>query len=91
MTVINQSELYDTAVPYSAIHSEDDRNYIYVAEQEETILGKEYIARAIEVEILDKNEKYAALSAQAIDLETKIITDSDRYIEAGSRVRLQNP
>lgn len=91
MTVINQSELYDTAVPYSAIHSEDDRNYIYVAEQEETILGKEYIARAIEVEILDKNEKYAALSAQAIDLETKIIIDSDRYIEAGSRVRLQNP
>lgn len=91
MTIVNQSELYDTAVPYSAIHSEDDRNYIYVAEQEETILGKEYIARAIEVEILDKNEKYAALSAQAIDLETKIITDSDRYIEAGSRVRLQNP
>lgn len=91
MTIVNQSELYDTAVPYSAIHSEDDRNYIYVAEQEETILGKEYIARAVEVEILDKNEKYAALSAQAIDLETKIITDSDRYIEAGSRVRLQNP
>ena len=54
-------------------------------------MRKEYIARAIEVEILDKNEKYAALSAQAIDLETKIITDSDRYIEAGSRVRLQNP
>ena len=91
MTIVNQSELYDTAVPYSAIHSEDDRNYIYVAEQEETILGKEYIARAVEVEILDKNEKYAALSAQTIDLETKIITDSDRYIEAGSRVRLQNP
>lgn len=90
MSVVKQSELYGTAVPYTAIHSEDGRDYVYVAEQQETILGEEYIVRALEVEILDKNEKYAALSEMAVDSETKIITESDRYIEAGSRVRLQN-
>lgn len=90
MSVVKQSELYGTAVPYSAIHSEDGKDYVYVAEQQETILGEEYIVRALEVEILDKNEKYAALSEMAVDSETKIITESDRYIEAGSRVRLQN-
>lgn len=91
MNVVKQSELYETAVPYSAIHSEDSKDYVYVAEQEETILGKEYVVRAVEVDIMDKNEKYAALSEQAVNMEQKIITDSDRYIEAGSRVRLQNP
>lgn len=90
MSVVKQSELYGTAVPYSAIHNQDGRDYVYVAEQEETVLGEEYIVRAIEVEILDKNEKYAALSEAAVDSEAKIITESDRYIEAGSRVRLQN-
>lgn len=90
MQVVKQSELYGTAVPYSAIHSEDNKDYVYVAEQEETILGKEYVVRAIEVEIMDKNERYAALSQTAVNMDAYIITDSDRYIEAGSRVRLQN-
>ncbi len=91
MSIVKQSELYGTAVPYSAVHSKDDKDYVYVAEQEETILGKEYVVRAVEVEIMDKNDKYAALSEQAVDMEANIITESDRYIEAGSRVRLQNP
>lgn len=90
MSVVKQSELYETAVPYSAIHSEDGRDYVYVAEQQETILGEEYIVRALEVDILDKNEIYAALSEMTVNSETKIITESDRYIELGSRVRLQN-
>ncbi len=90
MSVVKQSELYETAVPYSAIHSEDGRDYVYVAEQQETILGEEYIVRALEVDILDKNEIYAALSEMTVNSETKIITESDRYIESGSRVRLQN-
>lgn len=90
MSVVKQSELYETAVPYSAIHSEDGRDYVYVAEQQETILGEEYIVRALEVDILDKNEIYAALSEMTVNSETKIITESDRYIEPGSRVRLQN-
>lgn len=90
MSVVKQSELYGTAVPYSAIHSEDGRDYVYVAEQQETILGEEYIVRALEVNILDKNEIYAALSEMTVNSETKIITESDRYIEPGSRVRLQN-
>lgn len=91
ISIVKQSELYGIAVPYSAVHSEDSKDYVYVAEQEETILGKEYVVRALEVEIVDKNEKYAALSETAVDIEANIITDSDRYIEAGSRVRLQNP
>lgn len=90
MSVVKQSELYETTVPYSAIHSEDGRDYVYVAEQQETILGEEYIVRALEVDILDKNEIYAALSEMTVNSETKIITESDRYIEPGSRVRLQN-
>ena len=89
MSVSKQSELYGTAVPYSAIHSEAGRDYVYVAEKQQTILGEEYMVRALEVEILEKNEKYAALSEGAVDSEAKIITESDRYIEAGSRVRLQ--
>lgn len=91
MCVTKQSEMYNAVVPYTAIHTEDNKNYVYVASKEQTILGTEYIARKFEVEILEKNDRYAALAEQGMDWNEKIIIDSDRYIEAGSRVRLQNP
>lgn len=91
LCVTKQSQIYQAVVPYSAIHSEENKDYVYVASQEQTILGNEYVVRAYEVEIIEKNERYAAIQEQGIEGDAKIITDSDRYIQAGSRIRLQNP
>ena len=64
---------------------------MYVTEQVETVLGEEYRAAKIEVEILDKNDAYAAIGEGALGEDAQVIVDSSRYIEAGSKVRLQKP
>ena len=42
-----------------------------------------------EVKVLDKNEMYAALESESIKEDSQIIADSDRYVEAGDKVRLR--
>lgn len=90
LKVVKQSETYSTTVPLSAIHREDSKDYVYVAEEMNTVLGAELVVRAIEVTILEKNNQYAALMDGNLTTKMQIITDSDRYIEAGKRVRLQD-
>ncbi len=77
------------AVPQSALRQDDRSWFVYVLEVKDTVLGELYFVRRQEVDVTDKNGTYAALAQGFISTETQIITDSDRYIEAGSRVRLQ--
>ena len=60
-----------------------------VVEKQNTILGEQEKAVKEEVKILDKNEMYAALESESIKEDSQIIADSDRYVEAGDRVRLR--
>lgn len=91
ISLINRSELYPCAVPLSAIHTEQSRNYVFVAEKREAVLGLEYFARSVEVTILEKNSSYAALEEGSLTSESLVIVDSDRFLQAGGKVRLQNP
>lgn len=91
MSVTKQSQVYATAVPLTAIHREQNGNFVYVAEQKETVLGKQYFTRKVEVHILEQNSEYAALEEGALSSESLIVTDSDTYIQAGDRVRLREP
>lgn len=88
--VVKQSKTYETTVPVTAIHRENNKEYVYVAAETETVLGREIRVREVEVTVLEKNNQYVALQEGVLNSETKVITDSDRYIEAGRRVRLQN-
>ena len=85
------SGLYRTVVPVSALHVENGSYYVYVAEEEETVLGMQYQLRRVDVQIEEKNHLYAALSEGTVSSEARIVTDTDRYVEAGSRVRLREP
>lgn len=87
--ITKQSEVYDTAVPLTAVHTEQNSTYVYVAEQKDTVLGKQYFTRKVEVKILEKNSSYAALENGALNSENLIVTDSDTYLQAGDRVRLR--
>lgn len=87
--VTKQSQVYSTAVPLTAIHIEQGSSYVYVAEQKETVLGKQYFTRRVEVKILEKNSTYAALEEGTLSGENLIVVDSNQSILAGDRVRLQ--
>lgn len=75
-------------VPLTALHVENGKNYVYVLEVQETVLGEQYFVRRADVVVKDKNSQYAALEEGVLSAESFVIVDSDRYIEAGSRVRL---
>lgn len=91
MEIRQEAPLSQNTVPVTALHESNGRYYVYVTEQVETVLGEEYRAAKIEVEILDKNDAYAAIGEGALGEDAQVIIDSSRYIEAGSKVRLQKP
>lgn len=89
ITVVKQSALYETTVPLAAVHVEQSGSYVYVLSEKETVLGTQQFAQKIEIFVLEKNGTYAALRDGALGSSSQVIVDSDQYINAGDRVRLQ--
>lgn len=83
------SETYEQCVPLQALYAEKNKYFVYVLQETQSVLGNELTARRVDVTVLDKNETMAALSLGSLSGDQQIIVSSDKYIEAGSRVRLQ--
>ena len=80
---------YDTCIPAAALHlREKDQYYVNVAEKRSAILGEEWAVRQVDVELLEKNEKYAAV--EGISPEQEIVTEASHTLEDGSRVKMKN-
>lgn len=90
MTAVRQSETYTACVPLSAIHREDGQDYVLAIQETKTVLGTELTAERIPVTILDKNESLAALSPGALTEDQKLITGSNKEVNGGDRVRLED-
>ena len=88
MTATRKSESYDYLVPVTAVWQENSKAYVLLLETENTVLGEQYIARKAEVQILDKNSSYAAVSGNSLSADCQIITDSDRTVGNGDVVRM---
>lgn len=89
MNVVQESINYPCVVPLTALRQENNKYYVLVAEQRDTVLGEQLTAVKEEVKVLEKNEKNAALESDSLKEDSQIITDMDRYVEAGDRVRLR--
>ena len=80
---------YAACVPTEALHlMSGDQYYVNVAEKKSTILGEEWVVRQVSVELLEKNEKYAAV--EGISSEQEVVTESSRTLEEGSRVKVNH-
>lgn len=88
MEVSRKSGTYQSCLPLSAIHYDNNQAYVLVAEESQTVLGTELMARRIDVTIEDKNEQYAALKEGVLTSEQKVIRSADRNVEPGGRIRL---
>ena len=85
-----QSELYNCCISIDALHTdENQRNFVYVLGERSGILGKELTAEKLMVEVLDKNNRYAALQSGALDGNTKVINAADRDFAEGDPVRMK--
>lgn len=84
-----QAADYASCVPLEALHlMSGDQYYVNVAEKRSTILGEEWVVRQVSVELLEKNEKYAAV--EGISSGQEVVTESSRSLEDGSRVKVDH-
>lgn len=79
---------YEILVPLSALREEQNVAYVLTAEVRAGILGDQYTAIKIPVTVLDQDEDYAAVEG-AIGADTLIVSESNKYVEAGDRIRLE--
>ncbi len=60
-----------------------------VIEEQETILGTELTARRRKVKIMDQDDEYVALENDSLTDEELFVSDTDKEIQDGTRVRLR--
>ncbi len=85
--IVPKSESYSSVVPLQALHEEQNGYYVLVLQEEQGVLGTQLVARRLNVEVLDKNDKDAALDEGLLTRDQEIISSSSRMIQDGSRVR----
>lgn len=87
--IVRQTEsAYKQVLPLSAVRKDTDGTYCLVAEQEETILGKEYKAKRIPVTVVEKDGTSAAITS-TLSAEDKVIIGSSKEIAPEDKVRLK--
>lgn len=87
MELTKESAEYSVTLPLSAIHTENEKNYVYVMAEENTVLGGEYVAQRMDVTVAEKNAMYAALTNSDLTEESQVIVSSDQMLSAGEKVR----
>ncbi len=89
MTCSKVGDKYPVCVSPMALHAENDRNFVYVVNEREGILGTEYYVEEITVSVVDKNDKLIAIEG-AVNDESRIIESSTKEIKKGDVVRLSD-
>lgn len=89
LQVSKRSASYPQCVPLNAIHGAAPDQYVLVLDESETVLGKEKVARKVNVTIEDQNQSRAAVSG-ALSNSDKVIVGSSKSIFEGDRVRLKD-
>lgn len=83
-----QGEFHNMTIPIEALHKENEAYYIYTYNEKAGILGKEAYAEKLKVQILDQNDRYAALEPGTISADTQIITFSSEELKQGQSIRM---
>lgn len=78
---------YACCVPLEAIHIAEDRSYLFVIREKDTILGKELRVVKRQVKVIDKNSSYAALEEGALGEEEQFVLDCNKELREGLTVR----
>ena len=77
---------YDSCIPISALNvAEKGKYYVNILEKKQTVLGSEWVVYKRDVELLFKNEKYAAITG--VNQDEEIVTKTSRMLENGMRVK----
>ena len=90
MTASSQSQSYPLTIPAKAVYTDNGISYVFVLRKQQGILGEELAASRVNVNVLDKNTKFASIEEGTIDADTEIIVDTTKALEEGAVVRYGN-
>lgn len=79
-----ESELYDTIIPVTALHRDSQGYYALVLREDDSVLGQGYRAHRMSVELLDSDEAYCAV--RGIPSDEYVIVTTTGEIGDGSSV-----
>lgn len=89
VTCENKTAQHNACIPLTAVRmNQENRFFVYTVEEQESTLGIEYIAKQVDVNILDQDGTHAAISSAGLNNMSKIINTSTKQIQNGSRVKV---
>lgn len=87
VNIIRSRETYNTAIPLSALRSDNSGYFVYVVQQKSTVLGTENTIVRVPVTLTAKDGEHAAIEGP-ISSEDKIVSNSSRPVQQGDSVRI---
>ena len=88
LTTEARTDTYSCVVPLEAVYTdENQRKYVLTMDERSGILGSEFIARKVYVNVMDQNDSQAALEEGSLSGDEEVITDYTGEIEDGDVVR----
>ncbi len=87
LSVGQKSSNYDLIVPLSALREDNNGNFVLIVETKSTPFGSRYVAKRVDVEVLEKDDNNAAVKAELFGYEY-VITSSSKPLENGDQVKI---
>jgi hypothetical protein len=78
---------YDAIVPNSAIHEDNSGKFVFIVESKNTPFGNRYIARKMQIEVIESDDTSSAISGITA-YSYYVITTSSKPITSGMQVKL---
>lgn len=87
-TVSSVSKEYNKCISIDALRSDSKGKYVLVVREKDTSLGKDLSAQRVDIELIDNSYNTIAVNGEITE-DDKVIIESDRNIEDGGRVRVE--
>lgn len=84
--IVKKSKSFDTLIPNTTLGKDNSGNFVFLVDEREGALGKEYHVKKAYVSIGD-NDNHSTVILRGIDNSNNIIYDFNKPIYEGSRVR----
>lgn len=85
---VQSSEFYELTVPISAYHNDNQGGFLYVVEEETSVLGLRYVVRREAVTLLASDGATVAVNG-ILDETSNVVLAASRSIQEGEQVRFE--
>lgn len=84
VTIDSEQQMYDTLIPVSALRRDSEGYFCLVLRQNESVLGRGFVAYRMSVELLDSDREYCAV--RGLPSDEQVIISATDVIGNGSNV-----